>query len=186
MVNKKKGRQMKLTRLTIALSMCFSTIACAEIQEQLVSSKIEAGFSPGNAQNLVISEIKKAKKTIDLAAYAFTSKEIAQELISAKINGVHVRVIADKKMNSQKYSIVDDLQNYGIETRLNNKYSIHHNKFMVIDNKVVQTGSFNYTAGAVNRNAENVIIIRGDKKLAGKYGEEFNRLWTESENTKND
>ncbi|MGU3625114.1 phospholipase D-like domain-containing protein [Raoultella ornithinolytica] len=54
-----------------------------------------------------------------------------------------------------------------------------HNKFMVIDGKNVQTGSFNYTASAVSRNAENVLLIEDAPQLAEAYQREFKRLWDE-------
>ncbi|WP_394326298.1 phospholipase D-like domain-containing protein [Enterobacter cloacae] len=62
---------------------------------------------------------------------------------------------------------------------LNGRYAIMHNKFMVIDGKNVQTGSFNYTASAVSRNAENVLLIEDAPQLAETYQREFNRLWDE-------
>ncbi|MEA1392239.1 phospholipase D-like domain-containing protein [Salmonella enterica] len=45
--------------------------------------------------------------------------------------------------------------------------------------KNVQTGSFNYTASAVSRNAENVLLIEDAPQLAETYQREFNRLWDE-------
>ncbi|MCU3851941.1 phospholipase D-like domain-containing protein [Enterobacter roggenkampii] len=56
-----------------------------------------------------------------------------------------------------------------------------HNKFMVVDGNTVQTGSFNYTASAVSRNAKNVLLIKEVPELAATYQGEFNRLWNESE-----
>lgn len=54
-----------------------------------------------------------------------------------------------------------------------------HNKFMIIDNHIVQTGSFNYTQSADLRNAENSLIVFGNKSLVNKYTQEWNRLWNE-------
>lgn len=67
----------------------------------------------------------------------------------------------------------------GEPVHLNGRYAIMHNKFMVIDGKNVQTGSFNYTASAVSRNAENVLLIEDAPQLAEAYQREFNRLWDE-------
>jgi phosphatidylserine/phosphatidylglycerophosphate/cardiolipin synthase-like enzyme len=39
---------------------------------------------------------------------------------------------------------------------------------MIIDRKIVITGSFNFTRAAEENNAENVLIIRS-KELAGDY-----------------
>jgi len=56
-----------------------------------------------------------------------------------------------------------------------------HDKYLIIDGKTVETGSFNYTASAERRNAENVVVIRNNKKLAGQYIENWRQLWNEGE-----
>ncbi|MCU6361259.1 phospholipase D-like domain-containing protein, partial [Enterobacter quasiroggenkampii] len=63
-------------------------------------------------------------------------------------------------------------------------YAIMHNKFMVVDGDTVQTGSFNYSASAVSRNAENVLLIHGVPKLATSYRQVFKRLWDEADTLK--
>ncbi|WP_416414165.1 phospholipase D-like domain-containing protein [Pantoea sp. App145] len=55
-----------------------------------------------------------------------------------------------------------------------------HNKFIVTGNNLVETGSFNFTAAAAKQNAENVMVINGDRALTTQYQAEFNRLWNES------
>jgi phosphatidylserine/phosphatidylglycerophosphate/cardiolipin synthase-like enzyme len=52
---------------------------------------------------------------------------------------------------------------------------------MVIDGRHIQTGSFNYSAAAVNKNAENVLVIRDAPELARMYAAEWERLWEEGE-----
>lgn len=144
------------------------------------AGKMFYGFSPGgSAQKLVLYSINTSSKTIEIAAYSFTSKDIAFALLDAKKRGVQIRVVADYKAN-EKYTVVDFLRNSGVDVRLNNNYEIMHNKFMVVDGKSVQTGSFNYTASANKRNAENVIYIIDNKALASGYQKEFNRLYIES------
>jgi phosphatidylserine/phosphatidylglycerophosphate/cardiolipin synthase-like enzyme len=51
-----------------------------------------------------------------------------------------------------------------------------HNKFMVIDGKIVWTGSTNFTNRGVNLNNNNVIVIHS-AKLAENYMTEFNEMW---------
>ncbi len=55
-----------------------------------------------------------------------------------------------------------------------------HDKFIVVDGQVVETGSFNFTATAESRNAENVVVLH-DPVVAQQYGREWERLWSESE-----
>ena len=56
---------------------------------------------------------------------------------------------------------------------------MQHNKFIVADGTAVQTGSFNYTSSAAQRNAENVLVVRNAPALASQYGAEWRRLWDE-------
>ncbi|MEO5905466.1 MAG: phospholipase D-like domain-containing protein, partial [Saprospiraceae bacterium] len=56
-----------------------------------------------------------------------------------------------------------------------------HSKFLLVDplsnDPVVITGSANFSADSTNRNDENMLIIRGDKRVADIYFTEFNRLF---------
>ena len=57
-------------------------------------------------------------------------------------------------------------------------FSIMHNKFMVIDGMFVQTGSYNYTMRAEQRNAENALFIHSHSaEVAQRYQDAFDRLW---------
>lgn len=58
--------------------------------------------------------------------------------------------------------------NNNIDTWIDYKPAIAHNKIMIIDNRVVITGSFNFTKAAQNRNAENLLIIE-NHDLVKKY-----------------
>lgn len=148
----------------------------------VLATDITVGFSPsGNALKTVLDAINGARTSIDLAAYSFTSHDIARALIGAAKRGVHIRIVADEKDNAHsKSSKVPVMQENDIPVRLNGHYAIMHNKYMVIDGASVETGSFNYTTSADKRNAENAIFIQGEPQLAAIYEQEFNRLWQES------
>ena len=106
-------------------------------------------------------------------------KPIAKALVEAHKRGVKVFVVADKTDNSKGYTAVTFLANEGVPVRLNGRYAILHSKFMVIDNTHLQLGSFNYTAAAVDRNEENVLLLRNVAPLAQQYVVEWKRLWEE-------
>ena len=89
-------------------------------------------------------------------------------------------VVADAKGNAGRYSAVTFLANHDVPVRVNDRYAILHNKFMVIDDKHVETGSFNYSAAAVDKNAENVLLIFNMPALAKAYKEQWQNLWDES------
>jgi phosphatidylserine/phosphatidylglycerophosphate/cardiolipin synthase-like enzyme len=130
---------------------------------------LQVCFSPhGGCTEAIISELNKAKTSVLVQAYSFTSAPIAKALLEAHKRGVKVEVILDKSQRTQKYSSADFLVNSGIPTKIDAEHAIAHNKVMVIDGEVVITGSFNFTKAAEEKNAENLLVIR-DKKLAELY-----------------
>ncbi|AEA33896.1 phospholipase D family protein [Hippea maritima] len=143
-------------------------------------------FTPSYAAlDAIIDRINSAKSSIDVAVYDFTSRPLAKAIIKAKARGVKVRILLDRKANQNKYSKETFLRNAGIDVRLAiphvawDREGLMHNKFAVIDGKVVITGSANWTASAFKINDENVIIInRVD--IANVYEKEFKYLWKRS------
>lgn len=144
------------------------------------ATDIEVGFSPQQGSlELIVNTINSAKQNICMATYSFTSKPVVEALMTAKQRGVNIKIVSDEKTNSKKYTAVHYLANHGFNIRLNGNYAIMHNKFIVVDNKTVETGSFNYSAAAVYKNAENVIVIWNNTNVAKAYNNECNRLFNE-------
>ena len=52
-----------------------------------------------------------------------------------------------------------------------------HQKFAVIDRRIVLTGSYNWTHSADNRNDENLLMFRDAGPLAEEYRKTFLQLW---------
>ena len=135
----------------------------------LHAANIQVFFSPnGGCTAAVVNNLDKATNSVLVQAYSFTSAPIAQALVDAHKRGVNVEVILDKSQRTEKYSAADFIQRAGIPTFIDAKHAIAHNKIMVIDGKVVITGSFNFTKAAEEKNAENLLIIRS-KELARPY-----------------
>jgi phosphatidylserine/phosphatidylglycerophosphate/cardiolipin synthase-like enzyme len=129
----------------------------------------EVCFSPrGQCTDAIIRELNKAKNSVLVQAYSFTSAPIAEALLSAFKRGVKVEVILDKRQKTQKDSKTTFLIDKGIPVMIDDKHAKAHNKLIVIDRETVITGSFNLTEAAENKNAENLLIIH-DRKLAEKY-----------------
>jgi phosphatidylserine/phosphatidylglycerophosphate/cardiolipin synthase-like enzyme len=145
----------------------------------------KVAFSPnGGGTELIVQTISAAQVSIRVAAYSFTSEPIAKALVEAHKKGVDVKVVLDKSQRTAKYTSATFLANMGVPTRINDKYAIMHNKYMVIDGKDVQQGSFNYSKAAEKKNAENVLVIKDTQELAKKYLDNWNKLWDEAEEYK--
>jgi len=142
---------------------------------------IETAFSPNSgATAAIIRAISTAQSSLLVSAYSFTSMEIAKALLDAKKRKVDIKLILDKSQVSQKYSATTFFSNQGFDLRIDVKHAIYHNKFMVIDDKTVITGSFNFTKAAETKNAENVLIIRDNPDLARRFKDTWLVHWQQA------
>jgi phosphatidylserine/phosphatidylglycerophosphate/cardiolipin synthase-like enzyme len=130
---------------------------------------------------VVEKAIEAAQTEILMACYEFTSRDLAEALEAAAHRGVKVRIVADWKVSSDRFSQIGVLQDAGIPVRLDRRYAIHHNKFFVVDEVTLETGSFNFTTAAVKHNAENALVLWNVPQIAQIYAKEWERLWEESQ-----
>ena len=138
----------------------------------------EVIFFPNEQNQLkVINMITQAKKNLDVCMFTMTNDKLYKAVLEAKKNGVNVRIITDdecvKQLGSDIYKLV--INGVPVKTDDNAQFHMHH-KFVVIDCKVILTGSFNWTVQAVKNNNENVLMLY-NYNIAMEYTMEFERLW---------
>jgi phosphatidylserine/phosphatidylglycerophosphate/cardiolipin synthase-like enzyme len=139
-----------------------------------VEDDIAVYFSPGGGgMAALINEINHAQKSIDIMAYVITTHEIADPLAAAMKRGVKVRVIMDYKDNGGVFSDKAIFAYSPVPIWRDDKHKEFHHKVMMIDGKVLITGSFNFTTQAEDTNGENLLVIRNHPKLYRAYEEYF-------------
>lgn len=138
----------------------------------------EAHFFPNPVSEAkLIKHLTSAKNKMIICVFALTNNNMADAIRQAKANGVDIRLIFDDEMMRMPGSDVKALHDEGYPVRVDLDPKAHmHNKFVVIDDRIVITGSYNWTKQATNKNNENVAIFE-DKDIAEMYTKEFNRLW---------
>ncbi len=161
----------------------------------ILSATIQAFFSPGGGvRDAIIKELSNAKEQIDVAMYIFTDRELLHALLDASKRGVRVRVVLDaEKAMEIKYSKHHFLEGKRMEVRLDKSHlsrkgkyqGIMHNKFSIIDGKVLITGSYNWTHSAEDLNDENILIIKEAEDVTKQYKKEFTKLWKRASPFKN-
>jgi len=145
-----------------------------QAEEFKATGTIDAYFSPrGGATEAIVKEIGSAKSEILLQAYSFTSKPIAKALVDAHKHGVKIEAVLDKSQRKEKYTSADFVANAGIPTFIDSAHAIAHNKIIIIDRSTLITGSFNFTMAAEEKNAENLLVIKGNKPLLDRYIKNF-------------
>jgi phosphatidylserine/phosphatidylglycerophosphate/cardiolipin synthase-like enzyme len=68
----------------------------------------------------------------------------------------------------------------GLDVRRDGNEGMMHDKVMLIDKKIVITGSYNFTASAEDHNDENMVILHSDW-IASRYVEEFQRIYDQAQ-----
>jgi phosphatidylserine/phosphatidylglycerophosphate/cardiolipin synthase-like enzyme len=135
-------------------------------------------FSPsGRATDAVVDQIKQARSVLHIQAYMFTSTPIATAVVDACQRGVQIIVVLDPSQEGERYHGAQFLYNHGIPVYIDHKHEhehgIAHNKVMLIDNRTIITGSFNFTNAAESANAENLLILLDKPDLYAAYERNF-------------
>jgi phosphatidylserine/phosphatidylglycerophosphate/cardiolipin synthase-like enzyme len=164
-------RNTKFVIFTFLLIILFITVTISTI------AKTEVYFSLyDNPQKEIIKNINQSEAFINIAMYVFTDRKIALPLVKARERGVKVRLYLDQDQVDYKYSQSRFLVQKGIKTRISTNNYIMHNKFAIIDNRILLTGSYNWTFSANHRNDENLLAIN-DPEVIARYQNQFERLW---------
>nr|WP_256354732.1 phospholipase D family protein [Variovorax sp. dw_308] len=146
------------------------------------AARIEVAFSPeAGSEALVVKVLDSAHQSIRLAAYSFTSPAVVRGLMDAKRRGVDVRVLVDDRGNRGKSSIaaMNLIAGAGIPIRAISSYAIHHDKYIVVDGRHTETGSFNYSQAAAKSNSENVLVVWDNPSVAKRYLAHWESRWAQ-------
>ena len=146
----------------------------------LNGNRFESYFCPedcrfGGGEGRIVDLIDGAEDTIEIAMFTFTLDSVADALIRAKERGVRVTVIIENRQRNVLGSVYSRLLDEGLDIRLDKNPGSMHHKFMIIDRKIVWTGSYNFSRNANDRNDENIIIFH-DQEIAGIFAAEFQRV----------
>lgn len=172
---KKITKNSKAILILLLFGFIFGNLTTANAEAR---NKPKLCFSPeGHCQTLLISTIAQAQKSIRVQAYSFTAAPIAQALIDARQHGVDVAIVLDRSQPSEHYSVLPLLLEAAVPTKIDYCCAIAHNKVMIIDDRWVVTGSYNFTKSAEEKNAENLLVI-DDPELAESYRHNWEHHWT--------
>ncbi|MDP1633389.1 MAG: phospholipase D family protein [Gallionellaceae bacterium] len=148
---------------------------------QASQGTIEVLFSPhDDAEAAMLRVLRGARHSVHVQAFLFTSRPLAAALIEAKARDVQVEVLADREQTLRgENSQIPQLAAAGIPVALEVRYAAAHNKILLVDaaqaGGAVITGSYNFTYSARVRNAENVLILRGNPTVLRAYLDNWKR-----------
>lgn len=126
-----------------------------------------------NIQNQILSELDKAQVSISIAMAWFTNDTLFQKLMDKQQQGIRVEMVIYNDGVNAKHGI--DFSQFDSVKIRSIRGGVMHDKFCIIDNQVVITGSYNWSDNAEFRNEEN-ITVNENPKLATEYSVKFREL----------
>ncbi len=176
-------------------------IANVTIGDSLVSVR----FSPSSSRvpfaattnGLITAAIGRAARNIDLALFVFSTQEIADALQARHADGAEVRALIDPQFAFRDYSEALDLAGVALPNKAcaiepgNAPWSrpiasvgtpdltpgdVLHHKFATIDDRLVITGSHNWSEAA-NRNNDELLVAIQNPTVTAHFEREFERLY---------
>lgn len=143
------------------------------------TARVESAFTPGDdIAGLIVERIGRARRTVQMQAYLFTDRRIANALLGARKRGVAVEVVGDAAQQaSGGLPHLAALRRAGARIYLSGSMAAAHNKIVIVDGATpaatVITGSYNFTQSAQSRNAENVVVLSGSRAVTDRFMANF-------------
>lgn len=158
-------------------ALILSVVLCSPGSTQAPSS-VEVFYAPtDNLEHQDVTLIRSARKTIDIAAFTFSSFAVIDALAEAGRRGVRVRVLLDPSQLRQRQetalSRIEDLSRIpGVTIRVKVGRDYMHLKSYIVDGTVLRSGSANFSPSGLKRQNNDLIVIRNPKASA-RFEEEF-------------
>ena len=128
-------------------------------------------------EDAIIPVVLGAQSSIRFLAFSFTDYPLAQAMIDRAAAGVSAAGVYEKFGSETDAAEMDTLLCGGVPVRQDGNSGFMHNKLIIIDDRIVITGSLNFSTNAEDNNDENVIII-DNPEIAQLYVQEFDRIWS--------
>lgn len=150
------------------------------LQDLTLTEVIAVSFSATeNTEELLDLWVNKANETLLLMVNRIVTGNLSEALIDAYNKGVEIKVIIDSDERYSQGSAFTELLMSGIDIRGDNKLYMMNNKAMILDNKIVVTGSYDWTPNAEVTQDNNVLILENEL-VTDLYLSEFERIWNQT------
>jgi phosphatidylserine/phosphatidylglycerophosphate/cardiolipin synthase-like enzyme len=143
---------------------------------------LEVYFSPDDhVAQRIVELLRAAQQSIYFMAYSFTANDFGEILRQKARDGLIVSgVMEGSQVKSNQGTEFTPLTAAGLPVYLDGNVGQMHHKVFIIDEKIVITGSYNFSASAERINDENVVIFF-DPQIAAQYMAEFRRVEAEAQ-----
>jgi phosphatidylserine/phosphatidylglycerophosphate/cardiolipin synthase-like enzyme len=144
----------------------------------IAGQKLEAWFLPDDAKAVsrIKALIETAQKSLRIAMFTWTRRDLAEAVCSAHKRGVKVEVLLDYHSSQGASSkIMKFLLQKGIPVQVSQGNGLLHHKFLLVDGKTLVNGSANWTRAAFTQNDDCFIVLH---ELNDPQIQQLDALWT--------
>ena len=152
----------------------------------LAGVSLELYMAPSDRPRERLLELmESAQESVQLAMFILTDNPLYEALERARERGARVEAVWDlTALDGCLYSEVDELLREGVGV-LDALPGLLHHKYAVIDGEIVVTGSANWSRSGMERNDENVVIVRS-RAIAERFRQNFQRLLQDAQGYEQD
>lgn len=139
-------------------------------------------YSPeANLERSEMAQLETATRSVDVAMYSFTDRELAEELAALARKGVRVRVYRDREQFQQEgqrgnVTTTSILLAAGIEVRVKGARDLMHLKSYAIDGRMLRTGSANWSPTGLKRQ-DNDVRYEASPEAVERFERKFEEMW---------
>lgn len=144
-------------------------------------TEIEVYFSPDDGvQARIVDVINTAQESIYFMAFSFTADPIGEAVRARAEDGVTVAGVMDtEQVNSNVGTEFDPFRQAGLDVYRDGIEGQMHHKVIIIDERAVIFGAYNFSHSAEVRNDETLLVIYNEQ-IAAQFIAEFKRIYAQA------
>ncbi len=137
-----------------------------------------------SAAEVIERLLHETTMSLDAALYRLNNQRLARALDGVARRGIRIRLVLDRSKYEETRATRQILSNGHLPFRLlcgrQGHGSKMHHKFVLLDDRILLTGSYNWTVESEEQNYENLLILREPEPIR-TYRQEFEALWANAE-----
>ncbi len=139
-------------------------------------SRVETCFAPQNdCAGRIVATVQGAQASVRFLAFSFTHDPIGQAIIERGQAGVQVGGVFETTGSNVPSSEYGKMKAAGLGVYTDGNPWVMHHKVIIIDERIVIFGSFNFSENAARSNDENLLIVE-NADIARAFTAEYDRI----------
>ena len=178
----------------VALYSQLPIIPPSPVVEARFAADLGDHYSPAeDLEELDLDAVQHAKRSIDVAMYSFTDRNLAQALLGAAHRGVQVRIYRDRIQFEEEQLAADKAHQHSLSDLFHHQRNVHvkiknsrehnlmHLKAYLVDRKLLRDGSANWSPSGLLHQDNNTRFTT-DAVQVRAFQQTFEAMWERRDN----